>query len=109
LAIVAIAALAMVFSLWMASATGAHAADRVVADRLVQEIGEVVVLGVERGRATREVRDRDRRAEEDPPGRRADQVEDVAAVAVHAAHRIDEVGALEAGDIHPSPSPTSRT
>jgi hypothetical protein len=35
-----------------------------------------------------------------PPRRRADQVEDVAAVAVYAAHRVDEVGALEACHVH---------
>jgi hypothetical protein len=71
-------------------------ADRLLADRLVEQVGKVVAVGLERGGATREVRDRHRRPKEDSVGCRADQVEDVAAVAVHATHCIDEVGALEA-------------
>jgi len=73
-----------------------HLAGRVVADRFVEQVGEVVALGIERCRAAREVRDRHRRAEQDSARRRSDEIEDVAAVAVQPPHRVDQVRALEA-------------
>ena len=69
---------------------------RLVADGLIEELRKVVALRIEGSGAAWEVGDGYRRAEQDSPGSRADEVEDVATMPMEAPHRVDEVRGLQA-------------
>jgi hypothetical protein len=71
-------------------------AGRPVAHRLVEQVGEVVALRVQRHGTAREVGDGGRRTEQDPAGRGTHQIEHVATMPVGATHSVDQIGAREA-------------
>jgi hypothetical protein len=67
-----------------------HLARRLVADGLVEQVGEVLALGIERIRAAREKHEMvTAEPKRTRPRRRSDEIEDVTAVAMQPPHRLD--------------------